>query len=1592
MATSDALRVVEDWISEHYFTSDAPNETFHKRVLERRKAWDAAEQPTSKSRITGSLREILAGIANLYPDATSGETQTTLVDDDIRARAASLYRQLRTALGFETGEFHHDVATETAEDSPVRRYAAHGLSEYPLAIVDAVPAQTLEDLFIKDAPTLLSEWTPDDETDPLTSVSRALSQLFTPRDGNPAEFALVMAGRWLVVAEAARWQQGRYLGIDLQTVLDRNDTKRAGELDTAITCIDAESLAPDQDGKIWWADTLEDSTKHTAGVSADLREGVRTSIEIIANEVVARRRIKNLLPLPDDQAQPLAKQALRFLYRILFLLYAEASPQLGILPVGAPEYEAGYSIDRLRDLLQVKLTTQRSKQGTHLYESLGALFGLIDHGHQGESAGSKRAEGDDAVAGDADNGQDAESGELQGLEFNELRADLFKPEATAHIDTVGLGNDALQRVLSKLLLTKEKKGRDRGYISYVELGINQLGAVYEGLMSYTGFFASEELYEVAHDGDPSKGSWVVPVDRAGSIDDKDFVKVDDPDTGERRSRRYDKGEFVFRLSGRERQQSASYYTPEVLTRFTVGQALEELLDQDGVTTPADDILQLTICEPALGSGAFAIEAVNQLAEQYLERKQNELGQRIDPEDRPAELQKVKASIALHQVYGVDLNATAVEFAEITLWLSSMAKGLQAPWFGLHLRRGNSLIGARRAVYRRDQIMSKSWLTTPPTDVALTDIDAIVNGDRDGLTEAAGRIPHWLLPAAGWGSTAESKEAKNLVPEKVKGIKAWRRRATGKPNKKEVDRLVDLGYQVEELWTMAYRRLTIAKEQTRRDIPLWGQGSDDSPVSYVTREQIEASLSDPDGAYQRLRRVMDAWCALWFWPLTTDVKPPEFDEWLSVAEQILGTQSNRSRKAAERGAESLAPANEWEGLADQENFELAGAGAAPHVDDVVDEHPWLGVCERVAAQQGFFHWQLDFATVFGKGGFDLQLGNPPWVRPDSNVDALLAEGDPWWTLTNKPTVALKKAKREQTLALPGMTDLVTDLDGEVLAQREYVGSDVNFPVLSGLRPDLYRCFMEQVWDHQSSTGISSLIHLDTHFTDDRAGNLRNECYVRLRRHWQFINELKLFEIQNEKTYGVNVYGTRRSIVEFDQATALYMPSMVENSYRHNGEGEEPGFKYQGRWDTRPHRSRIQRVTDETLKAWSDLVEDSRVPTRCSRMVNAVNREVADVLARLAGAGRVGDIGLTFSSGWNETTDRASGYFVQEWGVPQSWDDVIIQGPHIYVANPIYKTPNRTMKSHKDWTVVDFEHIDADKIPITAYKPSGNRERYENDFTHWDGRPARMSYRLAWRAMAANTGERTLIPAIIPPGAAHVHTIRSVGAETDIDLVFLLGIASSLLSDFVVRSVPRAHILLGDLERLSLPSRSHSLIPALILRALRLNCLTNAYADLWAECWDPPFARDSWTFTDHTHTTLGEVGPEWSMDTPLRRDADRRQALVEIDSLVALMLGIPAEELCTVYRTQFGVLYDYDHGTSTTKYIYDANGRVIPNSVYQAWKKKGDNLSWSDRTATNASGYEYTYKLPFQTYDREEDMTRAYREFERRLKNMGTVGTN
>ena len=162
-----------------------------------------------------------------------------------------------------------------------------------------------------------------------------------------------------------------------------------------------------------------------------------------------------------------------------------------------------------------------------------------------------------------------------------------------------------------------------------------------------------------------------------------------------------------------------------------------------------------------------------------------------------------------------------------------------------------------------------------------------------------------------------------------------------------------------------------------------------------------------------------------------------------------------------------------------------------------------------------------------------------------------------------------------------------------------------------------------------------------------------------------------------------------------------------------------------------------------------MEDDSAPVRQTRMVYTVNSSAAEVLATLSHQPRAGALDLQFSLGWDESRDRKKGYFESRWGVPRSWGDVILQGPHLYVATPMYKSPNRTMKNNQDWSATDLRSSPPTAIPATAYQPAGDRSRYDAGYTQWDVGPARDYYRIAWRAMAANTNERTLILAIIRP---------------------------------------------------------------------------------------------------------------------------------------------------------------------------------------------------------------------------------------------------
>jgi hypothetical protein len=256
-----------------------------------------------------------------------------------------------------------------------------------------------------------------------------------------------------------------------------------------------------------------------------------------------------------------------------------------------------------------------------------------------------------------------------------------------------------------------------------------------------------------------------------------------------------------------------------------------------------------------------------------------------------------------------------------------------------------------------------------------------------------------------------------------------------------------------------------------------------------------------------------------------------------------------------------------------------------------------------------------------------------------------------------------------------------------------------------------------------------------------------------------------------------------------------------------------------------------------------------------------------------------------------------------------------------------------------------------------------------------------YRVAWRKMAANTGERTLISAVIPPGAAHIDGVFSVAPASG-DVVALVDVSAqlaALTSDLVVRAAPKANVRAATVERIPAIAPDHPLLPDVRLRYLRLTCVSDAYAPLWESAFDVAYRSDSWAASHSQTVVLADVVQQWSAAVPLRRAVDRRQAGVELDALIAVALDVTADELVTVYRTQFPVLAGYDR----TVYVFDASGRMVPNSVLAKWRQRGE-LSREERTVTHpGSPIAYEFEQPFTTRDRARDLRAAHEVFSERL---------
>ena len=1175
------------------------------------------------------------------------------------------------------------------------RIAAPGITERPpLAVVLGCPVATVEEAIAKDGATLLAPHAPDADGPEFTSAARLISALFVADDA--PELVLLLAGRWAVLAEQSRWAEGRYLAVDLQLVCERNDDQ-ARRRDRPRADLPVRGVARSRRRRHALVDrVLEESVKHTVGVSqgpARGRAAVHRDHRQRGGEPAPRRA--GLEPLPADRG-------------------AAAGQAVAAVPLPHPVPALRRGLPRARRAAgrcaRVRRTAtawtgcaswcwsswrpRRPAAGTHLYESLGVLFRLVDTGTPPPRSAGDAAESD------------------EGLQFNALRADLFRPRRPPRSSTrSGSATPRSSRCSRHLLLSKEKRGKDRGFISYAELGINQLGAVYEGLMSYTGFFAETDLYEVAKGGDAEQGLLGGP-GRPGRRHRRERLRHG------RRTRSpasaspccTAQGTFVFRLAGRERQQSASYYTPEVLTRFTVGQALEELLDQDGDTTTAAEILELTVCEPALGSGRVRHRggppARRAVPEAPAGRARATGSTRTSTR---GELQKVKAYLALHNVYGVDLNATAVELAEISLWLDTMVAGLPAPWFGLHLRRGNSLIGARRAVYRRSQVNDKSWLTARPDDVPLTVAAPRTSRPTGSAPTSVTASTTSCCPPTAGAPPPMPRRPRDLAPDAAKQLKALAQHDEGQADQDAGRRPGRAGHRVEALWQIALPPAAHRRAEIRRAIPVWGPSDAAAPAARCSGSRSRQSLADAErrlpaaapGDGRLVRAVVLA-----AHRDRDDRRRPRGSSrrrWTSGSPGCRrcsgATRRGQDGDEAPRSrTDSGCRRSSWDELATPRSWSSTSPAPGP-IDGGARASTRGSRCASGSPQQqGFFHWELDFAPVFARGGFDLQVGNPPWVRPRTDVDALLAEGDPWWQLAVKPTEAAESHESaRRPWPCPGCRPGDRRHRGRRVLPPEFVGSPAQYPAPAGLQPDLYRCFMEQTWRHPVPSAGSIGTHPSRYPLHRRQGwaASRARRIVDCGGIGSSSTNCSYFEIDDHKAVRrPRLRPTPDAAVRSTTAASLYHPDTVSARWLTTGPGRTraQGRRRQLGPATAPRTASLT-STETVLATWHDHPGSRGRTGRCRLAWFTRSTGLRASALTSSPAARGSELSDSSSpEAGTRRIDRKKGYFETDWGAPD-----VVGRRHPAGSAPVcqrrrlYKTPNQTMLHNLDWSATDFETL-------------------------------------------------------------------------------------------------------------------------------------------------------------------------------------------------------------------------------------------------------------------------------------------------------------
>ena len=1509
-------------------------------------------------------------------------------------------------------------------------------------------------------------------------INKAIDAIFLLPEEHRPHFILMMAGNTMFLLDSDKWNRGSYLEFSMDELFSQASIsafRKYYALFHLLICKD--TLAADSES-VLMDKLVEESYKSAYEVTKDLKEGVILSVETLANEALWYWKKELTNPDTTLKSNPLSSidytddtfeaevkdDCLNIIYRLLFIFYAESRDELDILPTKDEVYKDGYSLEMLRDLEKAPIRTEESRNGYFFNDSLNDLFWLLANGYrQGQQ-------------------------ENKSFSVRKIDSPLFDNRRLHHLKDVKIRNIEWQKIIRALSLSNRDK--QVGRISYANLGVNQLGSVYESLLAYRGFYAEQDYIEVHKVGKPEEGTFLVPYSR---MDDFEADEILCDEQGEPKI--LPQGTFVYRLNGRDRQKSASYYTPEVLTRSTVKYTLKSILDEvaEG-KRKAQDLLDLKILEPAMGAAAFQNEVINQLAEAYLTYQQQQRHKagfkewRIAPDHYRDELQKVKAYIATHNVYGVDLNPTAIELGKLSLWLNVIHKDMETPFFSNRLALGNAVIGAWLKVYDKKDIighsvtvkgkyklLSNEWWTKAPHKIHFNKVNFENGKVKSAVKRSVNEIYHFLLPDKNMLAVRSIKDVfipadateeerlklKETRKAQIKGIKEMLDDWTAPISCEEFQILQRISAKIDKRLLEYFTFQWDIERLTNNKTDLWGIYGQTTlefgslAENYAEKERLNDTRYRHNNAYFILKNVMDYWCALWFWEFDDAYELPTRREFWSDIEAILQVKDEdlnaRTKRALQTYVEKdgqlgFFGENHQNDLFAQAQYENM-AHEDPHHDEDTDledndevselktqsKEEILGdtqgavrtffddsmrfkTVKKYADRYHFFHPMLEFIEVFWlRDGFDIICGNPPWIKLEFNEANIISD--------KYPEVAIRKVSAPDVrqrindfLGNPAMKNLYESEQYENVGSTAFLNAYCNYPLLVGQHTNLYKCVLTNCMDLASEErGFIGVLTPESIYDDPKGQPLRRELYKRLRYHFQYKNELRLFaEVHHHTVYGDQLLGPRRSSSpRFASLSNLFHPNTVEACFAHDGHGICYGDRdNNGNWNINGHKDRIVYISEKELKILAETF-DHENKWDCTKLVSIQVKEMLEIFEKFAEFPKhIKDYNTIITEGLNETisVDKKQIKRVTKFA---DWNkmEMIYSGPHIFVNNPYYKSPYSRCILNSDYDIIDLQKLSANQSVRTNYIPNIELPEYQTlikgfpvdnhkgiiEYENWF-----KYYKAAFRRQIGSDSERSLSGAIIPPNASHIGGIASVCFKDYNDLVEFVGCCSSVVWDFYVKVLKISDVRYNRI--ITFPLGIRALYKnAIFSRTLLLNCLTVHYADLWQSCWRPEYAQEEWSLSDPRLKPFTGLTEEWTWDTPLRNYFERRQALVEIDVLAAMALGLSLKDLELIYTIQFPVLQQNENDT-----WYDAKGNIIftcskgLNGVgceRKEWEAIRGSLSEDGMTYEGTAptyvhtidpkksemygGEEVTYYAPYTKCDRIADYRRAWAFFENRL---------